>query len=87
MNIGLITVISSLFSTCVTSSDCPSGCICQNYNKIVKCDDAGFITIPNLPIEVEILSLDNNDLRWLDEAVTDFSKYENLTQISIESFK
>ena len=39
--------------------------------------------IPELPLIVRELYFDNNDIRFLDESINDFSKYENLTDFSI----
>lgn len=67
--------------------DCPAKCNCGYYVDalFVDCKRAGFTSIPDLPANVEYLYLQHNDLRWLDEGVTDFKKYENLTYIKLEN--
>merc|ERR1712127_352212 len=80
-SVPFIPIIDDLWVS--SGDDCPELCSCQNEGKIVDCSNAGYQTLPDLPENVENLNLDNNDFRWLDASTTDFSMYENLTQVSI----
>ena len=85
INISFIIFLIQLVSSQIT--DCPQRCTCGYYVDalFVDCKRAGYKSIPELPINVEYLYLQHNDLRWLDDGVTDFSNYENLTYIKLEN--
>ena len=71
-SVPLIPIIDDLWVS--SGDDCPELCSCLNEGRIVDCNNAGYQTLPDLPQNVENLNFDNNDLRWLDGSINDFSK-------------
>merc|ERR1712226_1054948 len=71
-----------------SGDDCPELCTCSPFDSnsdgiSVNCENVGLTTLPELPEDVVSLNLNNNDLRWLDESITDFSIYPDLMEITI----
>ena len=51
----------------------------------IDCSNAGYTKIPTLPTYVRNLNMDDNDLRYLDETLSDFSNYTELRQIELNN--
>ena len=81
LNFSLLIIISQilLYPTKTSAVDCPEFCTCYSETAIVTCPNTPHKTIPDLPLNTTQLYMKDSDLRTLDEAFTDLSKYKYLT--------
>lgn len=87
--ITIFSLLLVIFSTKIVAQNtdsCPESCTCQTNpfkDEInVNCQNAGLTSIPNdIPVNVSVLDLGKNDIRWVDPAINNFSNFTKLQKL------